>query len=143
MNAALGLGSLGGSLLVASRSPAAALQLGGIAAVFSVLLMSLALAPAYAPALLLLVAAGCVAVLFTAGVNTAVQLRTLPEYRGRVLGLFFLVWAGGSPFGAALTGAVAQTFDIRVAIALSATVCLAGSAAAIAYLVRRRVPVAV
>ncbi|MBI2325226.1 MAG: MFS transporter [Chloroflexi bacterium] len=143
MNAALGLGSLSGSLLVASRPPAAALRLGGISAAFSVLLMSLALAPDYAAALLLLVAAGCVSVLFSAGVNTAVQLRTRPEYRGRVLGLFFLVWAGGSPFGAALTGAVAETWDIRVALALSATLCLAGSGAAIAYLVRRGSPATV
>lgn len=143
MNAALGLGSLGGSLLVASRPPAAALRLGGIAAAFSVLLMSLALAPSYAVALLLLAAAGCVSVLFSAGVNTAVQLRTLPEYRGRVLGLFFLVWAGGSPFGAALTGAVAETWDIRVALALSATLCLTGSGAAIAHLVRRGSPATV
>lgn len=139
LNAALGLGALSGSLLVASRPPATATQLCGIAAAFSILLMSLALAPAYAVALLLLVAAGALGVLFSAGVNTAVQLRSRPEYRGRVLGLFFLLWAGGSPFGGALTGAVAETWDIRVALALSATLCLAGSGAAIAYLVRRGV----
>jgi len=143
LNAALGLGALSGSLLVASRPPAAALQLCGIAAAFSILLLSLALAPVYAVALLLLVAAGCLGVLFSAGVNTVVQLRSRPEYRGRVLGLFFLLWAGGSPFGGALTGAVAETWDIRVALALSATLCLAASGAAITYLVRRGAPATV
>lgn len=143
LNAALGLGALSGSLLVASRAPATATQLCGMAAAFSMLLMSLALAPAYAVVLLLLVAAGSLSVLFSAGVNTAVQLRSRPEYRGRVLGLFFLLWAGGSPFGGALTGAVAETWDIRVALALSATLCLAASGAAIAYLARRGAPATV
>ena len=136
-NAAMGLGSLVGGLYVASRQPPGALGLCRVAAGFSVVLMAVAFAPTSEVALGLLLAAGGVGILFTAGVSTVVQLRSRPEYRGRVLGLLFLLLAGGTPIGGTLTGTVAATWDIRVALALNAALCLVGSGVAIAYLQRR------
>lgn len=137
-NAAMGLGSLAGGIFVASRPPAGALGLSRVGAVFSVVLMALAFAPTSAVALALLLIAGGVAILFTAGVSTTVQLRSRPEYRGRALGLLFLLLAGGTPIGSTLTGSVAAAYDIRVALALNAALSLVGSGAAILYLRRER-----
>lgn len=134
LTAALGAGSLVGGLVVASRRPANAAQLCRIGAVFSLVLLGFAFAPTFALVVVLLVGAGCLGIVFAAGVNTTVQLRCRPAYRGRVLGLFFLLWAGGVPFGGALTGAIAEHWDVRLALALNAVVCLAGSLAAIVVL---------
>jgi MFS family permease len=137
LNAALGAGSLIGGLLVASRPPSSPVRLALIALGFSAMLMGLALAPTFELALALLMATGCLGVFFSAGVNVVIQLRSRPEFRGRVLGLFFLVWAGGTPIGAALTGNIAAIADIRFALAINAALCAIGSAIAAAYLLRR------
>lgn len=139
LNAAMGSGSLLGGLLVASRPPSTVVRLCSIAVGFSALLLAVAFAPAFGLALALLVAAGCLGVFFSAGVNAFIQLRSRPEFRGRVLGLFFLVWAGGTPFGATFTGNLAALWDIRVALAVNASLCAVASLVAVAYLVRRPV----
>lgn len=137
-NAMMGVGSVLGALAVASRPPAGALGLSRVAAVFSLLLFTLAVVPTFGLALVLLPIIGLVTVLFTAGVSTMVQLRSRPEYRGRVLGLLFLLLAGGTPIGGTLTGAVAAAWDIRVALALNGVICLIGTGVAIGYLQRRQ-----
>lgn len=137
LNTAMGIGSLVGELVVASRRPANALGLARTAAAFSVMLLAVAFAPTAPAALVLLLVAGGVSILFTAGVSTTVQLRSKPEYRGRALGLLFLLLAGGTPIGGTFTGWVAATWDIRVALAVNATLCLVGAGAAIGYLRRR------
>ena len=136
LNAAMGIGSLAGGLMVAARSPTGALALCWFATTFSILLIGLALAPAFVPALLVLAVVGCFGVLFSAGLSTKVQLQSRPEFRGRVLSLYFLVWAGGGPVGGALTGTVAALWDVRVALALNATICLVGCGTAIVLLRR-------
>jgi hypothetical protein len=45
---------------------------------------------------------------------------------------------GSTPFGSAITGFVANTFDITLALQINATVCLVGLAVATLVLVRRR-----
>lgn len=137
LNAAMGIGSLVGGIVVASRPPLGALGLSRVALAFSLLLMGVALAPTYEVDLAMLLLTGSVGVLFTAGVTTVVQLRSRPEYRGRVLGLLFLVMAGGTPIGGTFTGAVAAAWDVRVALALNAVICVAGAGVAIVYLQRR------
>jgi MFS family permease len=118
LNAALGAGSVIGGLLVAWRQALQLTYLCLVAAGFSLLLASIAFAPHYLIAMPLLLAAGCCSVLFSAGVQAIVQLRSLPEYRGRVLGLFFLLWGGGVVPGAALTAGMAAYLDIRAALAI-------------------------
>ncbi|HZP95076.1 MAG TPA: MFS transporter [Candidatus Limnocylindria bacterium] len=140
LNAAMGLGSLVGGLLVASFRALRAIELSRIALAFSLALAGLAAAPLYAIALVLLTIAGCLGVFYSAGVNASVQLRSRPEYRGRVIGVFFLVWAGGTPVGGALTGYLAAIWDVRVALAVNAALCLAASVVSIVYLTRRAVP---
>jgi len=76
--------------------------------------------PALAVALLLLL--GLVNGVFLS--FTTVLFHTLPveALRGRLMGLWGWVW-GVAPFGALLTGAIAEAFDVRVALIASGAVC--------------------
>jgi MFS family permease len=56
---------------------------------------------------------GFVNLMFQAMANSYVQLVTDPELRGRVMGLYMLVFIGGTPFGAPVVGAVTSHFGAR------------------------------
>ena len=45
--------------------------------------------------------------------NASVQLAVDPELRGRVMGVYMLVFIGGTPFGAPIVGAVTSHFGAR------------------------------
>jgi MFS family permease len=138
LNAILGVGSVVGALIVASRPPADAAGLCKVAAMFAIALFVFSLTPDFISAALLLALAGALGVLFSAGVNTSVQLRSSPEFLARVLSLYFLVWAGGAPIGGAMTGGIAAVWDIRVALAINASLCFVSALCAIAYLRHRQ-----
>ena len=56
----------------------------------------------------LLVVLGCCQILFSTGCNTTLQLDTPDALRGRVMGLYALAFAGMTPIGSLLVGAIAQ-----------------------------------
>ncbi|HTY79680.1 MAG TPA: MFS transporter, partial [Candidatus Bathyarchaeia archaeon] len=66
----------------------------------------------------LLVVLGCCQILFSTGCNSMLQLETPNALRGRVMGLYALSFAGMTPFGSLLVGAVAQHLGVRAACAL-------------------------
>jgi MFS family permease len=63
------------------------------------------------------------------------------RYRGRVLGLFLLLWSGSTPIGSALIGWLSDRYDIRLAMQICGAMCLLGVGVAVVYLLaaRRRV----
>jgi predicted MFS family arabinose efflux permease len=68
-------------------------------------------------------------------VNSSVQLWVDPDMRGRVMGLYMLVFAGGTPLGAPAIGALTNAFGPR----LGMLVCGAAPViAAIAVVAARR-----
>ena len=71
---------------------------------------------------------GVLSVLFNATNNTLLQVEAREDIRGRVLSLYTFLMIGSTPVGAAFTGFVADTRDIRVALTVNATICLAGLA---------------
>ncbi len=50
---------------------------------------------------------------FMTAANSTVQLAAAPEMRGRVMGLYMLVFVGGNPLGAPMTGWLADQFGGR------------------------------
>ena len=54
-------------------------------------------------------AVGFASVLFSASVQSAIQLEAPPEMRGRILSLYQIVYMGTTPLGALLVGALAST----------------------------------
>ncbi|HET6319485.1 MAG TPA: MFS transporter, partial [Chloroflexota bacterium] len=65
------------------------------------------------------------------------QIEAREELRGRVLSLYMFLMVGSTPFGSAITGFVANTFDVRLALQINGALCLGGLAVA-AVLLRRR-----
>jgi MFS family permease len=124
LNAAMGLGSLFGALAVAARltpNPRALLIAGWS---FSILLLVVAVLPSYPLTLAVLVLLGVASVTYSAVTNTTLQLNSDEQYRGRVLSLYTLLFAGTTPIGGALTGWLADVWGIRVTLGLEAGVCL-------------------
>ena len=141
LNAAQGVGSLVGALIVASRTTPTVETLVVAASVFAVLLIALGASPAFVVAAVVLVFVGIAGVNATTGTNALLQLRSEPAYRGRVLSLYFIAFAGTTPFGGAFTGAIANEWNVRVALFVNAALVIVGATLALLY-VRRRRPLA-
>jgi len=117
-NIVLAIGSAAGAL----RAGAAARPRAGLimisAAAFGLLQAAAAAAPSLAVFLALLAAMGFVNLAFQSMANASVQLAVDPELRGRVMGLYMLVFIGGTPIGAPLIGALTSHFGARAGMAV-------------------------
>lgn len=115
--ASLGVGAVLGAVVLAATGrtrPPLALLIGA-ALVTSAGLLALAAARQFWLAAAALGVAGFAQIVCMAGCNTTVQLTAPDELRGRVMGLYALVFVGTTPFGALLMGAVAEKFGVSVA----------------------------
>ncbi len=141
----LAVGTFAGALLAVRRStrrrPGMKLLVGAGFA-FGVLELVTGLMPTYLTFGLALIPTGLAMMTFMNTANSTVQLSTPPEMRGRVMALYMLVFIGGNPIGAPLTGWMAAEFGGRspfiiggAIAALSALTC----GLMLAY--RRRAPV--
>src|SRR5271163_3588933 len=88
------------------------------AAAFGLLEAGAALAPDLVAFLLLLAAMGFVNLVCQAMANSSVQMAVDPELRGRVMGLYMLVFIGGTPVGAPIVGAVTSQYGARAGMLL-------------------------
>jgi len=127
---AYGIGAVVTALRLASRQYSEAeyrrnllLGLGGMAAGLFVVAAS----PRYEIALAGQLLAGFGMLRYTATTNALVQLIVDDAYRGRVMGVHTVMFAGAAPFGALVLGAVARTFGPQTAIVVSAGGALAGA----------------
>ena len=59
--------------------------------------------------------------------NSIVQTSTDPAIRGRVMGLYLLIFMGGTPFGSPLIGVATELIGIRLTIAACGGISLAAS----------------
>ena len=135
-SAVFAVGALGGALLAARRSRPSMSLLMLTAFSFGVLEMLTGLMPDFLSFLVLLLPTGLVILTFTTAANSATQLATSPEMRGRVMGLYLLVFLGGAPLGSPLAGWVAEEFGPRMSM-ISGGVISAAAAAAVALLLAR------
>jgi MFS family permease len=87
---------------------------------------------AWSRAIPLSLAAGALAgfglIVYVASTNMLLQITTEDRFRGRVMSLYTLMFAGTTPIGALGSGAVAQRWGAPVSTSLSALVMLAGAA---------------
>jgi MFS family permease len=88
--------------------------------------------PAYWPFLASLVPTGLAVIMFTTTANAATQLGTTPAVRGRVMGLYMLVFLGGAPLGSPLVGWVAEQFGARMSL-IAGGLIAATAAATVAF----------
>jgi predicted MFS family arabinose efflux permease len=136
-----GIGALLGALTVASVGSHAdrrVLVLGGLW-VFSAMLLILSWVQNYYLALLVLAVAGWGMLLFFSTTNTLLQTKASDEMRGRVMGIWTLVFGGTTPLGGLEAGAVSHYLGVRWAVSIGALVC-ALAALVVWLIVRQRPP---
>lgn len=130
----LAVGSLSGALLAARLEKQRTTQniLRG-ASLFGVLLMLSAYLPSPLLFAIMLPIMGATALLTLISANTYVQGNTTNALRGRVMGIYLMIFMGGTPLGSPIIGFVAAAIGIRPTIVLCGMVLLIA-----ALFIRRR-----
>jgi MFS family permease len=141
LTSALGLGSLLAALWVASARRTSQTVILAAALVFSVVLVLVGLSTWLPLTLALLVALGVASMVFSSSANTRLQLSAPGELRGRVISLYFLLFAGTTPIGGMLVGVLAARFGVRPAVVLFGVISFLGVAGAVTLSRRAITPV--
>jgi MFS family permease len=136
----LAVGSFSGALLAARRStrrkPSLTLLVGA-GFVFGLLEVLAGLMPTYLAFGLALIPCGLAMMTFMNTANSTLQLSVAPEMRGRVMALYMLVFIGGNPIGAPMTGWLAAEFGGRSPFIVGGVIA-ALSTAACGWILARR-----
>jgi MFS family permease len=121
----LAIGSLSGALIAARMEKHRTTQniLRG-AGLFGILLMLSAYLPSPLLFAIMLPIMGATALLTLISANTYVQSNTSNALRGRVMGIYLMIFMGGTPIGSPLIGFVAAAVGIRLTIVLCGLVLL-------------------
>ena len=117
-------GAIGSARLERFRSTKFVIK-GGIA--FSLSIMVLAILPSYSSYLFWLPICGVTALTTLVSANSIVQTSTDTAIRGRVTGVYLLIFMGGTPFGSPLIGTTTELIGIRPTIAVCGGISLAAS----------------
>jgi MFS family permease len=141
---ASGTGALIGALFVATfghRVTPRKLALGGVW-IFSAALLAFSFARNFYVALGFLFVAGFGMLLFFSTTNTVLQTIVADDMRGRVMGVWSLVFGAMIPLGSLEAGAVANWFGTPIALALGGIVCAVSGLVALSVIRRREAQVA-
>jgi MFS family permease len=124
----IAVGSLSGALLSARlerfRTTPFIIKLG---ALFSLAVMALSIAPTYTWYSLWLPFCGITALTMLISANSYVQTKTDPAVRGRVMGIYLLIFMGGTPFGSPLIGYLTEAIGVRETVAVCGGISLIAS----------------
>jgi len=143
-NIVLAVGSIAGALFAGARSHSRLRLILLLGAAFGVSQTLAALAPNLGTFMVLLVLMGVTNLAFQAIANSSVQLWVDQEYRGRVMGLYVLVFMGGTPIGGPIIGWITEHVGVRAGMAvcgivpLVVAIALAAVLAAQPAMARRR-----
>jgi len=121
----IAIGSLTGALLSARlerfRTTRFIIKLG---IVFSIAVLILSVAPTYTWYSLWLPFCGITALTMLISANSYVQTHTDHAVRGRVMGIYLLIFMGGTPFGSLLIGYLTEAIGVRETVAFCGAVSL-------------------
>lgn len=125
MSAVTGLGSLVAALVIAAvgRKPRVSIILVSGAAL-ALCETGFALSRFYPLSLALLAAIGFATISFSATANTALQTGTPDHLRGRIMGLYVVVFAGSTPIGNLFTGGLAGIWGSTFALIVGASIAM-------------------
>ncbi|CAN2171674.1 ProP Permeases of the major facilitator superfamily [Candidatus Nanopelagicaceae bacterium] len=114
----IAVGSLTGALLSARierfRNTRFIIKLG---IAFSSTVIVLSIAPSYLWYSLWLPICGITALTMLISANSYVQTHSDPAVRGRVMGIYLLIFLGGTPFGSLFIGYLTETIGVRETVA--------------------------
>ena len=127
----LAIGSLSGALLAARRERPRVRLVIGAALAFGAAMSLQALMPTYVSYAVMCIPVGLASLTMLTAANSAIQVSTEPQMRGRVMALYMMVVIGATPIGSPLIGWVAEAFGARWAVGIGgvATVLVAAGAA--------------
>jgi MFS family permease len=137
-SAVFAVGALIGALVAARRIKQGMRLLVATALAFGLFEIATSLMPTYWLFLVLLVPTGLTVISLSTAANASVQLNIPAEMRGRVMGIYMLVFLGGAPLGSPLTGWVAQEFGTRMAMAGGGIISVAATVVVGLLVVRLR-----
>ena len=125
MMAATGVGAILASLIVASWGQRFARgqillfsEMG-----FAIVLVAFSMSRVFALSAVLLALLGFCMIIYMTTANTAIQMLTPNDLRGRVMSIWVLVSFGFSPIGSLLSGAVAQQWGAPLALGIGGVCC--------------------
>jgi MFS family permease len=131
-------GALAGALFAARRKNPGARLLLTTAFTFGALEILNGMMPSFWLFLAVLFPIGVVLLTFTTAANSATQLGTTAQMRGRVMGLYLLVFLGGAPLGSPLVGWVGEQFGPRISLIAGGAISAAAAAVVALVLARSR-----
>ena len=116
----MGVGSLFGAVYVASLSKSGPKRfiLRAVPVLVGFLLIGVAYTNTFILTGLALAVTGFFFVMFSSSSNSALQLNTDNEHRGRVMSIYTLVFAGSTPIGNLYAGAITEGFNARIGFVL-------------------------
>ena len=124
----IAVGSLTGALLSARlerfRNAALVVRLGTW---FSLVVIALSFMPTYTLYSIWLPVCGISALTMLISANSYVQVNSDPAVRGRVMGIYLLIFMGGTPFGSLLIGYLTELLGVRETITICGLVSLTAS----------------
>lgn len=135
----LAVGSLSGALIAARlESWRVPRRIMAGATLFGLFLIALSFAPSYEFYSFLLPFGGAVALMTLVSANSYVQTNVSSNLRGRVMGVYLLIFMGGTPIGSPLIGFLAGEIGIRATIAVCGTMtALAAATLLVIYTAKR------
>jgi len=136
--ASMGIGSVVAGLMVAYRGRATLRLLLVAAAVFTGVLFMVGLSHWQPLSAALVFLMGISGVLFMTTANTRLQLVVPGDMRGRVMGMYTLLFAGTTPIGSALVGILAEKTGVSATVMEMAGLCALGVLTGLWYTRRRR-----
>ncbi|SEK88541.1 MFS transporter [Streptacidiphilus jiangxiensis] len=122
--AAFGVGGLPGALLAAGSPEPTGRRVRALALATGASILLTAWAPTTPLAFTAMALTGLTSIWFIASANTLAQLRSAPEMRGRVMGLWSMALPGSVPLTGVAVAAVIQHLGARAGFSVSG-VCLA------------------
>ncbi len=126
----IAVGSLSGALLSARlerlRNTHFIIKLGVI---FSLVVLVLSITPTYTWYAFWLPICGITALTMLISANSYVQTHSDPAVRGRVMGIYLLIFMGGTPFGSLLIGYLTEAIGVRQTIAFCGGISLLAASA--------------
>lgn len=133
LTSSMGAGSVVAGLIVAYRGRPTQRLLLGAAACFAVLLFLVGLSGWRSLTMGLMFLVGVFGVLFMITANTRLQTLVPGHMRGRVMGIYVLLFIGTTPIGSILIGQLAEHLGVRTTVLTMAGLCAVGVIAGILY----------
>ncbi len=132
----MAVGSICSGLYIAFRGRATRRLVMAPAAFFVVMLAVVGVSKWVSLSTVMMFGLGITGILVMTTANTRLQLTVPAHMRGRVMGIYGLLFVGTTPIGAYVMGALAEAINVPVMVLMMAGLCVVGWVWAVLYLRR-------